>query len=486
MYSYQPEALPQVVYPDHPDWVNLYNAAWKMAFGNIEYPDTPGWKPQLTCMPGMDTLWQWDSCFMTLFARFSNGTLPGMNNLDNLYRLQRQDGYMSMAYTMSTSQPAYGERVNPPLLAWAEWMYYQATGDDSRFETVLPKLAAFFDWLKANRTRNTGLYWFEDSGSSGMDNSPRSGYLAENLRGSDVCFIDLACQQALSAIHIAKIARHVGQDSPADRFEHEYEQLKVLINRLHWCETKGMYFDLFGRDHPTARCNFLNHKTLAAFWPMVSRVSDMEQVRRLIEHLLNPEEFWTPHPLPTLSKDDPNFDPLGGYWLGGVWAPTNYMVTQGMELYGKHHLARDIAIRHIDAMVDVFNDKNYGTIWECYSPMYPQPGTNGYNVLSRPDFVGWSGLGPIAMLIEHILGFRFDAANNTIRWFIADRKPHGLKNIRFNHKTISCICDGFDEKTGKHKLTVETTGEVTLVVSRMGHSKEESILLKSDTCQIYV
>jgi glycogen debranching enzyme len=283
--SYQPELLPEVVYPDRPGWVNLYNAAWKTAFDNIEYPDLPGWKPQLTCMPGMGRIWQWDSCFMTFFARFSNGALPGMNNLDNLYRLQREDGYMSMAYQIATGQATW-DRINPPLLAWSEWQYYQATGDASRFEAVLPKLAAFFDWLKANRTRNTGLYWFEDSGSSGMDNSPRGGYHAEAQRGSDVAHIDLACQQALSALYIAKIARHVGRDSLADRFENEYEPLKERINRLHWCEAKGIYFDLFIRNDPSYRCNFLNHKTLAAFWPMVSQVADMEQTKRLIEHIL--------------------------------------------------------------------------------------------------------------------------------------------------------------------------------------------------------
>ncbi len=114
---YDKKKLPVPVYEECQEWVKLYYAAWEMAFSNVEYPSKRGWLPQLTCMPGSGKIWQWDSCFMSLFARYSNGELPGMNNLDNLYSLQSKDGYQSMAYVIETGKPAYGERVNPPLFA---------------------------------------------------------------------------------------------------------------------------------------------------------------------------------------------------------------------------------------------------------------------------------------------------------------------------------------------------------------------------------
>ncbi len=469
---YQPEKLPQIVCPEHPEWVAMYNTAWQMAFSNIEYPTKPGWKPQLTCMPGADTVWQWDSCFMTFFTRFSNRQLSAMDNLDNLYRLQREDGFASMAYRISTERPAYGERINPPLFSWAEWEYYLATGDDSRLESVLPRLVRLYDWIQANRTRNTGLYWFEDSGSSGMDNAPRGGYLCEKLNGSDICFIDLACQQALSALYIGKIAGHLGNTDLVERFAREHTQLKALINERHWCERIGFYMDLFTRDHKDSRCNFLNHKTLAGYWPMISEVANEGHVGRLIEHLLNPDEFWTRHPLPTLSKDDPNYDPLGGYWLGGVWAPTNYMVIKGLERYKKHDLAREIAVRHLNAMVEVMREENYASIWECYSPEFARPATNGYGRICRPDFVGWTGLGPIAMLIESIFGFQFDASDNRISWMVRTTGEHGIRNLVFNGKTVSLTIAAADAIQGTRKVTVETTGPVRLELSRLGKFHE--------------
>lgn len=463
--NYHPEQLPRVVCQCHPEWVAMYERAWQMAFENMEHPGRAGWKSQMTCMPGAGIIWQWDSCLMTFFARFGHRAFSAMNNIDNLYRLQRSDGFMSMAYVIDTEEPAYGERINPPLFAWAEWEYYLLTGDDRRFETALPRLIKFFDWTQAHRTRITGLYWFEDSGSSGMDNSPRSGYYAEKLNGSDICFVDLACQQALTARMIANIARHLQQTSLADRFVEEHATLRKLINDYHWNDRFGFYFDLFGRDSKTARHNFLNHKTLAAMWAMISDVADNTQVDRLVSHLTNPDEFWTSHPLPSLSKDDPNYDTLGGYWLGGVWAPTNYMVAKGLIHCGRRDLARELAVRHLDAIVAVADDPRYASIWECYSPELMQPATSGYNDICRSHFVGWTGLGPIAMLIEHILGIDVDASRNQITWTIQTPGRHGIENLSFNGRSVSLIADAQSSiADASRTVTIDTTADITVAI----------------------
>ena len=117
-YIFDPNALPQPILPQHPEWVELYYKTWKLAFQNVEYIEQDGWKPQMTCMPGVNTIWQWDSCFMVFITNYANGTISALNNLDNLYRLRREsDGYMSMAYRINTELPAWPGRINPPLMA---------------------------------------------------------------------------------------------------------------------------------------------------------------------------------------------------------------------------------------------------------------------------------------------------------------------------------------------------------------------------------
>lgn len=476
---YDKKKLPVPVYEECPEWVKLYYAAWEMAFGNVEYSSKRGWLPQLICMPGSGKIWQWDSCFMSLFARYSNGELSGMNNLDNLYSLQREDGHQSMAYVIETGKPAYGERVNPPLFAWVEWEYYLVTGDSSRFEKVLPKLSQYYKWLKKNRMRDNGLYWFEDTGSSGMDNSPRSAFPSATLKGSDVCWIDLIAQQALSASKLAKIAGSLGQKNDEKFYLAEHKELCDLINRHHWCERHGFYYDVFeGGNHPS-RLNFLNTKTAAAFWPILCGAADENKINRLVAHIMDPDEFWTYHPIPTLSKDDANYDPFGCYWCGGVWAPTNYMAATGLKKHGRTALAREIAAKHLDALAEVMGDKSYGSIWECYSPEYKRPATkNDKGDIVRNNFIGWSGLGPVAMLIENILGFTFDAQANTVRWEIASSKPNGIKNICFNGGRMALVC-GSTAAPGKREIKIETDRAFSLSIKLAGRSGEKSWKLKA-------
>jgi hypothetical protein len=149
------------------------------------------------------------------------------------------------------------------------------------------------------------------------------------------------------------------------------------------------------------------------------------------------------------------------------------MVVKGLVHRGHRDLARKIAVRHLDAIIAVAENKDYDSIWECYSPEFMQPATDGYNKLSRRHFVGWTGLGPIAMLIEHILGYDFDASANQITWSIQTPGRHGIENLAFNGKTISLIVGEEDPIQKTRILTIETTGEINLAVS-IGQEKSPS------------
>ncbi|MCK4401131.1 hypothetical protein KAW08_02355 [bacterium] len=429
------EFLPGPVLDEYPDWIDLYYYAWELSWKNIEIIEKEGWQSQMSCMPGQGNIWQWDSCFMTMFTKFASSLYPGMNNLDNLYRLQREDGYISMAYIITTEQPAYGELVNPPLYAWAEWEYFKTTNDSSRLQRVFPILVKYYNWLKQNRRRDNGLYWFENTGASGMDNAPR-GVMKKSDGAGGLCHIDFSSQQALSARCLFKISNLLKDNEKETFFKREFSELKTAINNLMWDEKTGFYYDIF-EDFP----NKLNHKTIASFWPIIAGVADLKQVDRLIEHLVDKNEFNRPHRVPTLSYDDPNFDPMGGYWLGSVWAPTTYMVVKGLEKAGGNSLAREISMNHMNNICRVWKEYKPSTLWECYSSEYLNPGTNKKGRFSRPNFVGWTGLGPIAMLIEHVIGIQLNANENKIIWSIGLLGRHGIKNLHFGADTIDLICE---------------------------------------------
>lgn len=470
---------PTLLLEEHPHWHQLYHTAWQLACRNVETDLPSGWLPQLACIPGLGVTWSWDSCFMTLFARYGNGCVPVMNNLDNLYRLQRDDGYISMAYRQAENAPAFGERINPPLFAWVEDLYQRTTGDTSRLKRVLPHLVRFFDWIQQHRRRANGLYWFEDAGSSGMDNAPRSGYAAFALHGSDLCHIDLAAQQVLAAESIAALADVQQESALAERFRQEVVAIRDRIQQFHWNERTGFFYDLFNRSEPDERLNHVNHRTAAAFWTLAAGVCTEPQAERLIEQITSPDAFWTEHPVATLARDDPNYDPDGGYWLGGIWAPINYMIVQGLERYGRYDLARRLASEHLNRMSQVMLDPAYAGIWECYAPEGSRPGTNGRGRQCRPNFVGWSGLGPIALLLETVLGLRITAGGRSVVWRIHTHGRHGVESLHLGANCLSFISSGLQTDAPNKPLDLQVTSahpmDLTLILPSWQHRQTHAL-----------
>lgn len=453
------DQFPMPLLPAHADWCDLYWKACAIGWRNIEHPSRKGWKTQMTCMPGSGIIWQWDSCFMTMYCKYAPRALPGMNNLDNLYRLQDKAGFISMAYRTATGNPAYGQFANPPLFAWVEWEYYLATGDARRLPKVLPLLTAYFDWLKAHRRRKNGLYWFEIPGASGMDNAPRGGSLTD---GSGMCHVDLSAQQALAARCLSAMAKFLGKPRLARRFDKEFHELKDLINTVLWHAKTGFYYDVF--DDLYRHKNFVNHKTVAGFWPMLAGVATHDQVDRLAEHLLNPAEFWRRHPAASLSADDPNYDPLGAYWRGGVWAPTNYMIAKGLQAYGRWDIARELAVKHLENLAEVERNFRPASLWEAYSPDHPRPATAKKGELCRDNFVGWTGLGPVALLLENILGLDLDVPAGILRWHLLTPEAQGIRRLPFGDGRVDLECRPRTSLAARPEIIATSSAPLTLQV----------------------
>ena len=462
--TYKKELLPRPVFSENERLVELYYAAFSLAYKNLDYTELLGGREILTCMPGSGKIWQWDSAFMTLMTNYSNGTLSALNNLDRLYALRRkEDGFMAMAYRLDTQKPAYGERINPPIMALMEWEYYLVSGDASRFSSILPALEGIYSFIENNRKRNEiGLYYFEDTGSSGMDNSPVSGYFARHLDGSDTCFLDLACQQAISADALSKITERLGENEKSAYYKSECERIINLINRHHYSERAGWYLNLFARAEEGKRPKFINSKTAAGFWALLSGAAKGERLQAVVKTLLNPEEFNTKIPFATLSRLDPNYEELGGYWLGGVWAPTNYVAIRALMENGYRKDARKITLKYLNAILSVYENKDYGSIWECYAPDRIRPASTEEKELCRPDFVGWSGIGPVTLFIESLIGLSFKADENAVILHPESEKRAGLENMLFNGAKISVVYE--KQSDGRLKISTNAEKPTTLLV----------------------
>lgn len=468
--------LPRPHLPTKPEWVELYDFAWKTAAKHIRAHPHHG-------RPFMDAAWDdtrcyewvWDTCFMALYCRYGAGQFPGVQSLDNFYDLQRDDGYISMTYDFVARREPWPDRINPPLFAWVEWEHYRTTGDASRLARVLPHIERLMEWIDANRRtaphRRHGavddepvgeqrgetaqgklfqLYWFDDCGSSGMDDAPRTPRIKE--AGQYFDWIDLSAQMALSFDRISRLYAAIGNRAKSAHWRKRADETGELVNDELWCDRTRFYHD---RSLPR---NFVASKTAAGFWPMLAGACPPERVDALVAHLLNPAEFHRPIPVPSLSADDPNYCERGTYWVGGVWAPTNYMITRGLVQCGRRDVAHGIARRYVDGLARTFRAVEPHTLWECNAPERDEPGLAAYTQARvKPDFVGWSGLGPIAMLIENLLGLEIDAPAGRITWDIRLTDEHGIRALPLGNVGVADLfCRGREDGDAPASVTIKS------------------------------
>lgn len=96
------------------------------------------------------------------------------------------------------------------------------------------------------------------------------------------------------------------------------------------------------------------------------------------------------------------------------------MVVGGLKHNKKDALAREIALCCYKNMPGVYKDT--GTLWENCAPDFCERGER-----SGGDFVGWTGIIPITMLIEDVFGIEVNSKDNEIVWHINELSRHGKK-----------------------------------------------------------
>ncbi|MBN1541535.1 hypothetical protein JW992_05275, partial [candidate division KSB1 bacterium] len=378
-----------------------------------------------------------------------------MRGIDAFYARQAPDGTLPL-FLGEPNQ----NRVQIPIFSWAEWQYYLHVGDRERIIRVLPILDRYYDAVKRLCGTLRGPYTMGFA-TNGMSNRP-----------SGTRLIDLTAQQAMNAYLLTRMAQIAGEKKLLEKYEHEHAFLRAAINRLMWRDEDGFYCDLIREEQP------INHWTIGAYWTLLAQVAEDKQVDGLVRALKDSNNFNTPHRVPTLGKYSIDYSPYGDFWRGSVYPPMNYMVIKGLDQVGHRDLALKIAQNHLLAIY--LNYINSGTLYESYHPSTLYHPSNR----SRVDFVGWTGLSPIALLIENIIGIEVDAPSRLVRWALHRSDRHGVENLRWGPDygfRTDLIAEERPEKDKKWRIRVASGADFTLELCADGKCKRFAI--KAETPQ---
>ncbi len=409
----------------------MYTKALEITKAKVRGGDSePFFKKPFVDAAFSDNIFLWDTCFIVCFAKYHLDELPVYQALDNFYDRMEDDGYICREYRIN-GRPLWSKEhpvsINPPLLAWAETEIYSVKKDTERLKKAYPILKKNFEFHVKKYQGDDKLFWGDTLGM-GMDNIPRfprnwttdegngmthhelgeklgkmSGstgeerlnrFIAdyvETLQGvwnDEGRLVDFSAQMAMFAMQLKFIAEEIGETEDIDGYEAFHAEVKNAINSLCWNEEDAFYYDLgYGEQ--------IKRKHIGMYWTLLGQLVPENKMDGFLAHLTNPDEFYRKTPLPALSADDPDYVGWGDYWLGGVWAPTSYMVLKGLTANGKDDLAKDLAEKTYASIAEVFEATD--TFWENYAP-----DLISYGMPAKKDFCGWTGLVPIAIYHEYI------------------------------------------------------------------------------------
>jgi len=186
----------------------------------------------------------------------------------------------------------------------------------------------------AVRYGDAPCWWTEDE-------PPRDAAVVP-MASMDVMSWSFAARETL--LRISEILK----DGQAEKWRQAAALVAEALRRGLWDERRGAFFD---RDKTGKTMDILCHNTLRCmYWGSLSPAMAERFVRG---HLLNPREFWTPFPLPSVAVCDPAFrNAPENNWSGQPEGLTYQRAILALENYGFHSLVTLLGKKLVRTIAD--------------------------------------------------------------------------------------------------------------------------------------
>lgn len=350
---------PQIDYPSWlPSWLKWLWRLW--------------WYIRLPWQAGYPHQWFWDSCAHAIVLSHLDPELA-QREIESLLYTQREDGFIPhmvwneprMHWVDRLLQWLYPSKhtspyIQPPALAEAVEEIYKQTGDAEFVAQVLPQLEEYYRYLDRERNRTgDGLAEIIISYESGRDRSPEYDLvysesnakptwrgpmlklmIRHRLMGWDmdkifasnrfrVKDLQFNCIYAQNLFALSRLCQIAG-DEDAEFFRRKAKEVEESILSKMWDEETGLFYSLDSRNNEDKQ---LKVSTSSSLMPLILDNISESQVERLVEHLVNPEEFWTNYPIPAVPLSSSQEQPEGHIiWRGSqTWVCPNWYIAKGLR-----------------------------------------------------------------------------------------------------------------------------------------------------------
>lgn len=292
--------------------------------------------------------------------------------------------------------------INPPIISIAIEKIFEKDSDKSFLEKTLPAVESYFRWLKKNRGQNkNGLISVIHPWETGADEKPifdkiyqikkpglpsfrfqqmktalqnkKDGWTLENAMNYNHFYlkdVGLNTLFAQSLRSLSKLFRETNIEDKEKEFETYAQDIEKELLAKCFNPDKNLFFDVTKNDRK------LNTPTCFSVLPIILDNLPSKIIRNVIEkHILNPIEFWLPYGIPSVPKNDPNFNPGGEklLWRGPVFINVNWLIFNALKKWGYKKEAQELREKTVNLVLksdfrEFYNpltgeglgEKNYG------------------------------------------------------------------------------------------------------------------------------
>lgn len=283
-----------------------------------------------------------------------------MNNHLLFMRTQREDGRIagSIQRLPDGSIDAQFNKFQGYCFPWSALNMYYLNGRNAAYLDELARTLEAFDQYLWNTRDSNGdgcleSYCVYDTGEDNAvrygdapvyctTDTPPEGYQIVPMASMDIMSFSYANRDTLAQISTLR-----GDGREAEWRQKANEVSKAMKDML-WDEQRGACYD---RDKKGHVVDVLTHNNLRCmYWGSFSQ----EMARRFVrDHLLNPDEFWTHLPLPSVAASDPAFrNAPENNWSGQCEGLTYQRAILALERYGYEKLVTKLGKKLFRAVID--------------------------------------------------------------------------------------------------------------------------------------
>jgi len=317
-----------------------------------------------------------------LECRWMHDPALAQGSLLNFVHTQRSDGSFCGAIFNRDTGPD-GTFFYHANWGWGVRKLYELHPDNAFLKRVYKPLADYARYFDRERDReHSGLYDVRHQGETGQEYMGRYTFVDEHadqwremhprLKGVDATVYIYELKKQL-----AWMAGKLRRKEEAATWAAGADAIKQAVREKMWDPERTMFCDV----HPETGQRS-PHDTALCFYPFMTDLAGPEHIEALHAHLLNPDEFWLPYPVPSTSKTAPYFDPDGAWqgerkhctWSGPTWLMTNSHIAEALANAARtlDETLQPTAVEFINTFVRMLFDDgrlDRPTSYEYYHPL---------------------------------------------------------------------------------------------------------------------